>query len=331
MDLGGGDEDENGKQKEATELLFDADSPMLKQTPSHRDEARHYYPPHTNSQSANLPPYSTLPPPGSVSGPIQPFRKQLDRYNDQGRRQESVLGEDEEEEEEDDGWGENWSASSDVEEDHLKPIPLQSKQPTSSILPEPLLPTTHSNASSPSLSASAESPSPLATVLPTAHPSPPTEFSSIPPKTTSSTSQSQTSESKLADEEEENDNDWGFDDSISSPIQSFASPLGPPPPHPDPLPELSVVPPESPLRNEQAEPTRPPSVEDEKTLDGDDEEDDWGFDDSLTMPASPIPPPVSDTTHAVEKALEVSETQLETQQVTVKAPSEVGKELGGLS
>lgn len=182
MDLGGGDEDENGKQKEATELLFDADSPMLKQTSSHRDEARHHYPPHTNSQSANLPPYSTLPPPGSVSGPIQPFRKQLDRYNDQGRRQESVLGEDEEEEEEDDGWGENWSASSDVEEDHLKPIPLQSKQPTSSILPEPLLPTTHSNASSPSLSASAESPSPLATVLPTAHPSPPTEFSSIPPK-----------------------------------------------------------------------------------------------------------------------------------------------------
>ncbi|GAA5914132.1 uncharacterized protein JCM6883_005894 [Sporobolomyces salmoneus] len=239
----GGDADSTGKQKEATELLFDADAPILQQ-----NSARHHYPPlsDSHSNSSVLPPYSTLPP-SNASTP-RPPRNLLEHSE---AREERI------QEEEDDGWGENWSASSDVDEDHLKPIPLQPQQTLTSTVAEPL----------PSISA--------------------------------------THSPQEPEEPEKEDDDWGFDDSISS----AAPPLEPEQTTTEPTSHVSAEPEE-----EEAE-----------------DVDDWGFDDSITSPTTPLPPPLPDTTETVEKALGLDETRIETQQPTVKAPVDVGKELGGLS
>ncbi|GAA5994303.1 hypothetical protein JCM5350_003610 [Sporobolomyces pararoseus] len=315
------DEDESGKQKEAAELLFDADSPTIRQIPSVRHETSHSYPPHpqphshSNSASSTLPPYSALPPTGPVSTPRQPPRNHLDQSDDETKEQVQ---------EDDDGWGENWSASSDVEEERLKPIPLQQKPPIASTVTE-----SHPSVSQrkESLPISLDSPPLPSTTTPTSYPSPPTDHLATPLEPMSSSSRLEEAEV------DEDDNDWGFDDSTSSPtIQpTIASPsLSPLVVPPERLPpSINVVTPTT-DNHEQTE-----EQEQEQAgleVEENEDENEWGFDDdSLSTPASPIPPPLPDTSQAVEKALGVDEQRLNDQQSTVKAPIEVGKELDGLS
>lgn len=130
-------------------------------------------------------------------------------------------------------------------------------------------------------------------------------------------------------EEDENDQDWGFDDSMSSPPRISISPD-------EEVPELRRGLSHVPERREDAihEPVRVESPRSPPATVGDgadEENDDWGFDDSLSDPSSPIPPSVPDTSSAVEKALGLDETRLDGMEPTIKAPSEVGKELGILS
>lgn len=298
LDLAGGDEDDNGKQKQATELLFDADSPMVSNPSRFEHHDHHSYPPLATANQTALPPYSTLPPPGSVPTLNRAQTNNLE-YRD-GKVQTR-------QDEEDDGWGENWSASSDVEEEHLKPIPLRPQQ--SSVAPLPSQPTATSNAS-PSVQG--------------------------PATTASNPSADLASLSKREDEinvTDDVDDDWGFDDSMTPPPRAASASLDLPPASP---PRFKVIPPEeasietrgqSGVTAESA--SGLPELDD--GVEEDDDGNDWGFDDSLSSPASPIPPPLPDTTQAVEKALGVDGAQLESQQSTIKAPAEVGKELDGLS
>ncbi|GAA6061701.1 hypothetical protein JCM10212_004933, partial [Sporobolomyces blumeae] len=149
------EEKKKRQQQQAEALLFDADSPTIEQlatmppggdpTATSRVRSTQAYPPLSAASSRaaqdgreRLPPYSALPPPPpSTVTPGHVARPPFDASNqfelDDAGGQDAV--------EDDDGWGERWSASSDIEEEKEEeeeeeegeehPKPTQSQNPHS--------------------------------------------------------------------------------------------------------------------------------------------------------------------------------------------------------
>ncbi|GAA6024757.1 hypothetical protein JCM11491_004804 [Sporobolomyces phaffii] len=290
--LKGGDEDENGKQKEATELLFDADTPIDRHS-FESLQARHSYPPSSaNSNPVQLPPYSTLPPSNSNRAAAQPSLLPPNQNSGRDNKQ-SEMELPEAEEEEEDGWGESWTY--DVDEDQHESIPLHQHQPLTptppkNLFPLPAVPPPTNRTHTPTPPIAPPSPNP-----PASHLSPPSN---------------NLFRREQEEEEEDNDLDWGLE-SPSIPQADLDSDDGG-----DTKPDSVPATPHPTDRE-----TKTPDVVEEHDDDG----DDWGFDDSLSEE-----PPATETSNAVEKALGLDEAQLE-RQSTIQAPSEIGKELDGLS
>lgn len=85
-------------------------------------------------------------------------------------------------------------------------------------------------------------------------------------------------------------------------------------------------------RLEQEEKVRKDQDQEKEEEEEEEEEDLWGFDDSLSndAPPSPVPSSLPDSSSAVEKVLGLNEAVVDVAP-QIRAPSEVGKELGGLS
>lgn len=353
--MAGGDEDETtGRQKQATELLFDADSPLVQQIPmmtmSHNNRGSsgpHAYPPTSASDlSSPLPPYSTLPPsqtsaPSAGGGTNQSYG---DRMEESGK--------------DDDGWGDQWDASSDIDEEtELRHIPSPLTHPLA--LPSHSSPALEQSVRLPSTSPSSQprtrSSSPPASRFFTPVESGTTTRQPSPSRDLSAESQDKlqqrpnvdtveakrelvrrpTENSAAEEQHEEEEADWGF-----SPPPVPAPELHVMPSTPSPRasgdfdwlssPELDREPTKSttPIRIDQQEKVGKIQAEEAE----EEEEDLWGFDDSLSndAPLSPIPSALPDSSNAVEKVLGLNEAIVEVAP-QIRAPTEVGKELGGLS
>lgn len=360
-DVTGGDEDESGRQKQATELLFDADSPMVQQIPmmtmsrDNRASSKNAYPPTSVNLSSPLPPYSTLPPPDTLRESPGNSPKQTNR--------DSIDGEGKD----DDGWGDQWDASSDIEEEEkLSQVPSPPSHPLASTSRSP-----------PPLSPPAGSP-------PIPQPSQPRTRSSSPPasrffspdESGTSTPQRTPPRKPIADNtqwlanasarerevessqstgltaiedhdqgrSDEEEADWGFSPPPVPPPELHVMPSTPSPrasgdfdwlSSPEIPPSILNQEPTTSIQSnrlEQEEKVRKDQDQEKEEEEEEEEEDLWGFDDSLSndAPPSPVPSSLPDSSSAVEKVLGLNEAVVDVAP-QIRAPSEVGKELGGLS
>ncbi|GAA5942476.1 uncharacterized protein JCM15063_006260 [Sporobolomyces koalae] len=244
----GGDEDEDSKRRgSGGELLFDMDSPiMLRTIPDHlssKPRIQHAYPP---SSEAPNPPH------------------------------EKGAGDD-------DGWGENWSASSDLEEDAHEVVSTSPPHPSHPLATTP--PTLPSKTTG--QQKLRRSPPPTTRSLPNSAPSP--ALSSTLPLHSPEKDSFADKPKDVYEHEAEEEEDWGFNDSITSPprIADAILPTAlatPPAPRPSSLIDLE--------EEEHDDGTVNPRGEGgatEQVHEDEDDDDDWGFSVSSPPPPASVP------------------------------------------